>query len=66
MGDFNIKAEELEASGILRSLGLTLVKTENTDTTCTSGKGSRIDYAPVTIGFVEAIVDLKALKAVPW
>ena len=66
MGDFNIKAEELEASGILRALGLTRVKAENTDKTCTSGKGSCIDYALVTTGSVEAIVDLKAVKAVPW
>ena len=66
MGDYNIKANELEASGILRSLGLTLVKAENTDKTCTSGKGSCIDYALVTTGFGEAIVDLKAVKTVPW
>ena len=29
-------------------------------------KGTCIDYAFVTTGFVEAIVDLKAVKAVPW
>lgn len=66
MGNYNIKAEELEASGILRALGLTLVEAENTDKTCTSGKGSCIDYALVTTRFVDAIVDMKAVKAVPW
>ena len=48
MGDYNIKADELEASGILRALGLTLVKAENIVKTCTSGKGSCIDDALVT------------------
>ena len=28
MGDYNVKADELEVSGILRALGLTLVKAE--------------------------------------
>lgn len=32
MGDYNIKADELEASGILRSLGLTLAKAKKTQT----------------------------------
>lgn len=66
MGDHNMKAEELEASGILKAMGLTLIKADNTDMTCTSGNGSCIDYALVTSGFVDAIVDLKAVKAVPW
>ena len=61
MGDYNIKAEELVASGILTALGGTLVKADNTDTTCTSGNGSCIDYAVVTSGFVDAIVDMKAV-----
>ena len=65
MGDYNIRAEELEASGILKALGLTLVRAENSDITCTSGQGSCIDYALVTSGFTEAIVDMKAVKAVP-
>ena len=65
-GDYNIRAEELEASGILKALGLTLVKADNSSTTCTSGKGSCIDYALVTSGFTEAIVDMKAVKVVPW
>ena len=39
MGDFNIRAEELEASGILKALGLTLIKADNSSTTCTSGQG---------------------------
>ena len=38
MGDYNIRAEELEASGILKALGLTLVKADNSSTTCASGK----------------------------
>ena len=66
MGDYSINADELEASGILRAFGLTLVKAENTEKTCTSGKGSCIDYALVTSGFTEAIVDMKAEKVVPW
>ena len=66
MGDYNIKAEELEASGILKSLGLALIKADNASKTCTSGKGSCIDYALVTSKFTEAIVDLKAEKVVPW
>ena len=66
MGDYNIRADELEASGILKALGLTLIRADNTDITCTSGKGSCIDYALVTSGFTDAIVDLKAVKAVPW
>ena len=66
MGDFNIRAEELEASGILKALGLTLIKADNESKTCTSGKGSCIDYALVTSGFTEAIVDMKAEKVVPW
>ena len=47
-------------------MGLTLVKAENADVTCTNGKGSCIDYALVTSSFVEAIVGMKAVKAVPW
>ena len=66
MGDYNIRAEELEASGTLKALGLTLVKADNSSMTCTSGKGSCIDSALVTSGFTEAIVDMKAVKVVPW
>lgn len=66
MGDFNMKAEELEASGILRSLGLTLIRLENSTNTCTCGRGSCIDYALVTLGYTDAIVDIKAVKAAPW
>ena len=66
MGDYDIRAEELEASGILKALGLTRVRADNSDTTCTSGQGSCIDYALVTSGFTETIVDMKAVKAVPW
>ena len=42
------------------------MKADNSDTTCTSGKGSCIDYALVTSGFTEAIVDMKTVKVVPW
>ena len=66
MGDFNITANELETSGVLRSLGLTLIRADNTDITCTAGKGSCIDYALVTSNYTEAIVSLKADKRVPW
>ena len=66
IGDFNIKAEELEASGLLRALGLSLIRPENSKITCTSGKGSCIDYALVTTGYVDAIISMKAVKAVPW
>ena len=61
MGDFNIKVEELEAAGILRSLGLTLFRPENSTNTCASGKGSCIEYALVTTGYTDAIVDIKAV-----
>ena len=52
MGACNIRAEELEASGILKALGLTLVKADNVSKTCTRGKGSCIDYTLVTSGFI--------------
>ena len=66
MGDFNIKAEELEVSGLLRSLGLTLIRPENSKNTCTSGKGLCVDYALVTTGYVETVISVKVVKAVPW
>ena len=66
MGDYTIKAEELEASGILKALGLTLIKADNASKTCASGKGSCIDYALVTSKFTEAIVDLNTEEVVPW
>ena len=50
----------------MRSFGLTLFRPENLANTCTSGKGSCIDYALVTTGYTDAIVDINAVKAVPW
>ena len=48
-GDWNITADELEASGILEGLGLELVRPSNGDVTCTaSKKGTLIDYVIIT------------------
>ena len=66
MGDYNIKPEILEASGLLEAYGLTIVKPDNVDITCTCGEGSMIDYALVTTNFLGAIVSLKADTTVPW
>ena len=60
MGDFNIKPEVLEASGLLETYGLTLVKPDNVDITCTSGDGAMLDYALVATNFMGAIVSPKA------
>ena len=66
MGEFNIKPEMLEASGLLEALGLTLIRPDNVSITCTSGEGAMLDYALVTTSFVNAIVSLKADTTVPW
>ena len=66
MGDFNVKPEILEASGLLESVGLTLIRSDNVDITCASGEGVMLDYALVTTSFVSAIVSLKADTTVPW
>ena len=66
MGDYNIRPEILEASGLLEAYGLTLVKPDNVDITCTSGDGAILDYALVTTNFLGAIVSLKADTTVPW
>ena len=50
---------------MLRSLGPTLIRPDKSKTTCTSGKGSCIDYALVTTGYADTIVSVKAVKAVP-
>ena len=65
-GDFNIAADELEASGLLDALGLTLVRPEGVDITCTSGKGAMLDYVLVTTRFATAVVSVKAVQSVPW
>ena len=54
-GDFSTRAEDLEASGMLEPLGLTLIRPEGTDATCTSGKGLLIDYALVTTRFAASV-----------
>ena len=66
MRDFNITAEELEDSGLLRALGLTLVRLEISESTRTNGKCSCIDYALVTATFNDAIAGAEAVKTLPW
>ena len=50
----------------MEALGLTLIRPDNVDITCTSGEGAMLDYALVTTSFVSAIVILKADNTVPW
>jgi len=66
VGDTNVTAEALEASGLLEEAGLTLIRPNNVNMTCTSGKGSMIDYALVTTSFAAAIVSVEAVTEVPW
>jgi len=66
MGDYNIKPEILEASGLLEAFGLTLIRPDNVDITCTSGEGAMLDYALATTNFVSAVVSLKADTTIPW
>ena len=66
MGDFNITADELEGLGILDAMGLTLIRSSGGQNTCTSGKGSLIDYALVTTNSVAAIVSVETVRVVPW
>ena len=65
MGDFNIRAEVLESSGILDALHLTLIRAGDGLNTCSMGSGSHIDYALVTTAFVPAIVSINAVRSVP-
>ena len=65
MGGLKIKAEQLEAVGILAPSGLTLIRPEGTASTCTSGKGSLIDSALLMKRFAAAVHKVEAVKTVP-
>ena len=58
IGDFNMKPEVLEASGMLDAMGLTLIRPDNANATCASGAGAMLDYALATSSFASVIVSL--------
>ena len=66
IGDYNIPAGDLEASGMLEALGLTVIRPANTDVICPRGKGSLIGYALVTTRFAAAIDSVYTVKVLPW
>ena len=62
-GDWNITADELEASGILDGLGLEIVRPTNSDVTCTAGKhGPMIDYLIIAKGFWSLISSCEVVR----
>ena len=65
IGNYNITADDLEASGMLDALGLTVIRPANTEVTRTMGNGSLIDYAPVTTRSVAEVESVEAVTTVP-
>ena len=65
-GDWNITADDLEASGVLEGLGLEIVRPTNGEYTCTaSKKGTLIDYVVITQGFRSFIGSCEVVREVP-
>ena len=65
-GDWNITADDLEASGVLEGLGLEIVRPTNGEHTCTaSKKGTLIDYVIITQGFRSFIGSCEVVREVP-
>lgn len=68
-GDWNITAQDLDRSGILDGLGLSIIWPEGSPVSCSAGKGSLIDYAVITTAFLPIvqscrIMSYRAVRAV--